>query len=257
MTDPTRRFSTRVENYIKYRPSYPQALLDLLKRECGLNSQTIVADLGSGTGMLAELLLREAGRVYAVEPNREMREAAERLMESEARFTSLAASAEATTLEDQSVDLITAGQAFHWFEQTRARREFARILKPGGWVVLVWNDRLLDASPFLSDYESLLLTYGTDYREVRHNMVADAEAIRAFFAPDAFRRREFPNWQVFDYASLEGRLLSSSYTPDETDARFHPMLRELRRIFELHNQGGKVIFEYQTLVYYGQLTPLR
>lgn len=255
MTNPTGRFSTRVENYIRYRPSYPPALLDLLREECGLRAESVVADMGSGTGILSEMFLRNGNRVYAIEPNREMRQAAERLLGGHDRLTSIAASAEATTLDDESVDFIIAGQAFHWFERASARREFARILRPAGWAVLVWNDRLLDASPFLRAYENLLLAYGTDYEQVRHSQSADTETIRSFFAPDEFHARAFPNQQVFDYESLEGRLLSSSYTPEEGDARYSPMLAELRRIFELHNRGGKVIFEYQTLVYYGHLTP--
>lgn len=255
MTDPTRRFANRVENYIKYRPTYPPALIDMLKQECGLTPSSVIADIGSGTGVLSEMFLKCGNTVFGVEPNREMREAGERLLKAYERFTSVAASAEETTLAPSSVDFVTAAQAFHWFDRTHARREFARILKPGGWVVLAWNDRLLDTTPFLVAYEKLLRAHGTDYDTVRHTQVSDAATIRSFFGHDDFQTRRFYNEQVFDYEGLRGRLLSSSYTPEEGDPRFRPMLAELQRIFELHNRGGKVIFEYQTLVFYGHLPP--
>jgi ubiquinone/menaquinone biosynthesis C-methylase UbiE len=132
MIDSTKRFSSRVENYIKYRPGYPPAMLDLLKEKCGLTGGSMVADIGSGTGILTELFLRNGNQVIGVEPNREMREAAERLLGKDPKFTSVSGTAESTTLKDQSVDFIAASQAFHWFDREQARREFLRVLKPGG-----------------------------------------------------------------------------------------------------------------------------
>jgi SAM-dependent methyltransferase len=160
--------------------------------------------------------------------------------------------AEATTLPDRSLEMVAAAQAAHWFDRARARREFVRILKPGGWAVLIWNERKTDANSFLVAYENLLLTYGTDYREVRHeHTTAD---IGAFFSPSLFRSEFLPNHQDFDYAALKGRLLSSSYTPQEGHPQYQPMLRELRRVFDAHQKAGRVRFEYTTQVYYGQLT---
>jgi ubiquinone/menaquinone biosynthesis C-methylase UbiE len=132
MPDPTQRFSSRVENYVKYRPGYPPAILDLLRDKCGLTSASTVADIGSGTGILTGLLLKSGARVFGVEPNPDMRAAGERLLAGQANFTSLAGTAEATTLPAQSVGIITAGQAFHWFDREPTRREFQRILQPGG-----------------------------------------------------------------------------------------------------------------------------
>src|SRR5205085_8778925 len=123
-------------------------------------------------------------------------------------FLSIDATAEATTLPDHSIDLILAAQAFHWFDRPKARREFSRILRQGGWIVLVWNERRLDSTPFLRDYEQLLQTYATDYNRVRHENI-DHEAIAAFFAPQPFQTRTFDNAQRFNYAGLEARLLSS------------------------------------------------
>ena len=161
MPKPTERFSDRVDAYVKYRPDYPRAVLELLQTECGLTPRSAVADIGSGTGKLSELFLRNGNSVYGVEPNPEMRLAGENLLSSYPGFVSVAGSAEATTLPDQSADFITAGQAFHWFDQKLARQGFERILKPDGLVVLVWNERLTDTS-FLEAYEMLTQTYATD-----------------------------------------------------------------------------------------------
>lgn len=250
--DPTRRFSSRVENYVHYRPGYPAAVIDLLRDTCGLTPDAVIADVGSGTGILTRMLLENGNRVFGIEPNAEMRQAAEKLLVSYPRFTSVAATAEATTLTDHTIDFVTAAQAAHWFDGKRARREFIRILRPQGWTVLLWNERRTDSTPFLRAYEQLLLTYGTDYQEVRHERTT-AE-IDAFFFPSKFQERVFHLTQEFDYTGLEGRLLSSSYTPQKTDARYEPMLRELRRIFEGHQAEGKVRVEYDTRVYYGRLT---
>ena len=180
-----------------------------------------------------------------------MRRAGEGLLAGYPQFTSVAGSAEATTLRDRSVDMVTAAQAAHWFEREAARREFLRILKPGAWTVLLWNERKTDSTPFLREYEKLLLTYGTDYEDVRHERTTTA--IDGFFAPAPYQVRVFDMHQEFDYPALEGRLLSSSYTPQPGHPKYRPMLKELQRIFEAHQTAGRVRFEYSTRVYYSQL----
>jgi SAM-dependent methyltransferase len=251
MPDPTQRFSNRVENYIRYRPGYPKEILAMLQRECRLTTESSIADLGSGTGILAELFLANGNRVFGIEPNQEMREAGERLLRAYPGFNSIAATAEATTLPDQSVDFITAGQAFHWFDRARCREEFARILRPAGWVVLVWNDRRTESTAFLKAYEQLLLSYGTDYERVNHKRV-DAATLREFFGTDP-ARQTFPNYQHFDFAAVQGRLLSSSYVPEAGEPRYEEMLAALGGLFDRHQQAGKVTFEYDTVIYYGRL----
>ncbi|HKC89042.1 MAG TPA: class I SAM-dependent methyltransferase, partial [Blastocatellia bacterium] len=187
-----------------------------------------------------------------IEPNREMREAAERLLKDYRRFHSVAARAEETTLDDASVDFVTAGQAFHWFDLEKTGEEFARVLKPQGWISLIWNERVTTTTQFLVAYEQLLKDYSTDYEQVDHRRF-DEDVIRDFFGSDDFRLKQFKNVQVFDYKGLKGRLLSSSYAPEEGRPNYEPMLAELERIFQAYQDEGKVVFEYVTQMYYGQL----
>lgn len=253
MIDPTRRFSTRVENYVKYRPGYPKAILALLRNECKLTPASVIVDVGSGTGLSAGLFLANGNPVYGVEPNREMREAGEKLLAGSPRFTSVAATAEATTLPAAVADFIIAGQAFHWFDSAKARAEFVRILKPGGWVVLLWNERRVRDTLFMRNYERLLKTYSPDYAQVDHRRVDNA-ALSAFFGARGFRYAQFKNRQTFDFAGVQGRLLSSSYAPEADHPNHEPMLAELRRIFDAYQRQGVVSFNYDTQVYYGRLT---
>ncbi|HKN70307.1 MAG TPA: class I SAM-dependent methyltransferase [Terriglobales bacterium] len=248
---PTARFSDRVEDYVRYRPGYPPEVLDLLRAECGLRPSHVVADIASGTGMFTRLLLENGNSVFAVEPNAEMREMGIRLLEPYNRLVSIAGTAEETTLGSASVDFVTAAQAAHWFDLPRARAEFARILRPEGWCVLIWNERRAETTPFLRDYEQLLLTYGTDYKEVRHERTT--AIIHEFFAPALADERVFDLRQQFDYQGLAGRLLSSSYAPLEGHPSHAPMMRELQRIFRAHATDNVVEFEYNTRVYYGRL----
>lgn len=247
---PETRFSNRVENYVRYRPGYPAEILTLLQREAGLTESSVVADVGSGTGISTELLLKSGAVVYGVEPNLEMRQAAERLLSGYGGFRSVAGSAQATTLAENSVDLITAAQAFHWFNQPASRAEFSRILKPGGQLALIWNERLTDSTPFLRAYEKLLTDHATDYAVVRHENTGVDSLAKFFIGP--FRTYVFSHEQRFDFASLKGRLLSSSYAPAEGQPGHEAMIAELRRIFEAWQEDGVVVIGYETKVHLGR-----
>jgi SAM-dependent methyltransferase len=249
--DPTRRFSNRVENYLKYRPTYPTAIIPLLESECGLTPESVIADLGSGTGFLTELFLKVGNPVFGVEPNPEMRVAGEKVLAKYPRFSSVNAAAEATGLTDHSIDLVVAGQAFHWFDRAAARPEFVRILKPGGWVVLAWNGYRVESSPMMAAYQDLVVRYGTDYSEVQREVVGcDVES---FYAPGSCKCARFEFQQTFDYEGLKGRLLSASYAPEPDHPNYDAMLSDVRKIFDANEKDGRVTFEYETELYYGQL----
>lgn len=250
-SDSKSRFSNRVEDYVRYRPGYPAEILSLLRKECGLTSESVIADIGSGTGISTDLFLKNGNHVFAVEPNREMREAAERLLTGSQCFTSVNGTAEATSLPDQSMDFVVAGQAFHWFDPERSRTEFKRILRAPGWVVLIWNDRRTDSTPFLVGYEQLLQDFATDYQQVDHKRI-NADVLRNFFHTEP-HLASFPNFQHFDFTGLKGRLLSSSYAPAVGQPNHQEMLESLKRLFETSQENGRVTFEYDTKVFYGKL----
>lgn len=245
----TTRFSNKVDNYIKFRPHYPKEVIDYLKSQNILSNDSFIADIGSGTGISTEIFLKNGNKVYAVEPNKEMREAAERLLCDYKNFVSVNGTAEDTSLPDNSIDLITAGQAFHWFDIPKTKSEFKRVLKQNGYIILMWNERKLDSTPFLRAYEELLLKYGTDYEKVRHENI-NTEVLNGFFA-NGYAAKSFSNTQVFDFEGIKGRLLSSSYVPGEGDKNYAPMIYELKDIFSRYIESGKVNFEYDTNIYFG------
>jgi SAM-dependent methyltransferase len=252
MIDPTRRFSNRVENYSKYRPHYPSEVVATLRDECGLAASSVIADIGSGTGFLSELFLRNGNPVFAVEPNREMRAAAGDLLIKYPGFYNVSGRAEATTLEDGSIDFVVSGQAFHWFDLQPTRNEFLRILKPSGWVMIVWNEREFETSPFLIAYEKILREYAPDYTQVDHKKVYRM-ALTDFYGVSGFETRVFHYQQLFDYAGVKGRLLSSSYTPESGHPNHEPMLAALLKVFHAHEVNGCIAFEYITRMYFGRL----
>lgn len=251
MTNNTKRFSNRVANYVRYRPGYPLELLNFLRDTLGLQPNAHIADIGSGTGKLTELFLSAGYIVAGVEPNDDMRAAGEELLARYPTFVSVNGTAEGTTLPDHSADVILAGQAFHWFDRARAGAEFRRVLKPGGWVLLIWNERS-EASPFLRDYDQFLRQFSTDYADVNHRHI-DGAVFDQFFGAGQYRVETFVNYQDFDFAGLTGRYLSSSYSYAETHPTHSDAIRELRRLFELYQQQGLVRFDYQTRVYAGRL----
>ena len=252
--DPRARFSGRVDAYVRSRPDYPAGLIPLLEREAGLAPTHAVADVGSGTGILTRLFLDHGNTVYAVEPNAKMRSAAEAALAPVPLFRSVAGSAEATTLPSASVDLVAAGQAFHWFDREGARAEFARILRPPRMAVLVWNDRRTEGSAFSRGYEALLRRHGTDYGAVDHKNLGP-DVFEAFFRPGPWKRFALPNRQTFDAEGLRARVLSSSYTPPPGDPRHGPMLEALARLFTETADDGAVTMEYDTTVYVGAVRP--
>jgi SAM-dependent methyltransferase len=250
--DPVARFSDRAEDYAKYRPHYSHDVVEALRQACGLTSQDLLADVGCGPGMLAEIFLDNGNRVIGVEPNREMRIAGENYLSGYPNFSMVDGSAEDTTLAEASVDFVLAGQAFHWFRPPETRVEFARILKPGGWTVLVWHDRNIVATPFLRDYEAFLRQYSNDYEQVTHKYLATYEALQRFFAPNEMQLIKQRYEQRLDFDGLRGRLLSSSYMP-KSGEKHDAMMAALPDLFSDHAADDQVVLEYDTKIYYGHL----
>ncbi len=249
--DAKQRFSNRVADYVRYRPGYPAAVLDVLRSECCLQPEHVIADIGSGTGLLSELFLKNGNAVFAVEPNREMREAGDLHLQSYRGFVSVEGSAEATTLPEACADFVAAGQAFHWFEPERTRAEFRRILRPQGWVVAIWNFREMEM-PFARAYEDILVKYGTDYKRVRESYPKGHD-VQSFFLGGEFLHHTLPNIQFLDWDGLAGRLRSSSYVPQEGHANFAPMMDALRELFRRYQENDRVRVEYATHLYAGRL----
>ncbi|MEO6654461.1 MAG: class I SAM-dependent methyltransferase [Pyrinomonadaceae bacterium] len=251
MCDTIERFSNRVENYVKYRPGYPREIISYLATNCGLTHETIITDIGCGTGISSRIFLENCNRVIGVEPNTAMREAALAQLAEFPEFAIVGGTSDNTTLSDGSVDMIVAAQAFHWFDREKAQTEFRRILRPGGHIVLIWNERQLDTTPFLREYEQFLLGFAQDYPVVRHENI-ESQGIREFLGA-GMKKATFQNLQVFDFEGLKGRMLSSSYMPSETDAIFGEMVEELRTIFANHAENGRIKVFYDTNVYHSQV----
>ena len=249
VNDPKEQFSGRAGYYSKYRPNYPASILQYLERELGLLRNAVVADIGSGTGIFAELLLRNGNRVFGVEPNDDMRTIAESTLSSYENFTSIKGSAEHTTLPAASVDYVTAAQSFHWFDHTLAREELKRILREAGWVVLVWNTRRT-STPFLSAYDEMIKGTSFETRGIRHEDLTE-EMLSRFLGK--YRTVKLFNFQDCDEASLKGRVLSASYAPLPSDATYGKMVETLSELFKRYQVDGRVRFEYDTELYAGQL----
>ncbi len=252
MTLPTERFTGRAGIYHHARPRYPDTLLASLVTEAGLRASDVIADVGSGTGISTELFLLNGNKVFAVEPNDEMRLTAENLLTTYKNFISVNGTAEATTLANASIDMIVAGQAYHWFDREAALQEFRRILKPDGWVAFFWNFRVMAEKGFAADYEALIQRYSTDYKTTGGGMVDWTVELRKFF-PGSFIHREFPNLQRLDREGLKQRWLSCSYIPLEHDERAPKMLEELDSLFDRYQSDGEVIIHYETHLNCGKI----
>jgi len=246
------RFSGRVRDYAMYRPSYPHRIVDVLVRGIALEPDWIVADIGCGTGLLASLFLANGNRVIGIEPNKEMRESANHTFRDRVAFECVDGSAEATGLRDGAVDVVSAGQAAHWFDIDRAGEEFRRILRPKGSVVLVWNSRRLASTPFLSAFEALLREHGRDYEGTSKRWDMGGGLAR-LYGPDGYGEARLDNHQLLDWEGLKGRVASASYAPVAGDPGHEEMTADLRALYLAHQQGGLVRFDYDTEVFFGRL----
>lgn len=245
-------FSNRVKDYVKYRPTYPSDAIDYLYDIIKLDEHMTIADIGAGTGKLSELLVERGTNIIAVEPNHEMRNASELILGHKSNFRAMAGSAESTCLPDNSVDCIVCAQAFHWFDRAATKMEFKRILKERGKVILVWNTRQTMGTPFLEEIERLLHNFGIQYSEVNHKTILEDD-LQLFFKENTMEKSVFKMQQLFDFESLCGRVMSSSYTPMPEHPNYVPMMEELRNLFNRYQKHGKVPFIYETELYYGEI----
>lgn len=250
MSDSVSRFSNRVENYVKYRPHYPADVLRVFREKMNLREDSIVADVGAGTGISAKMFLENGNHVFAVEPNAAMRVAADKYLRDYRKLKIVDGTAENTNLLDDSVDFVVAAQSFHWFDAERTRTEFARILRENGHAALIWNERQLETNEFLREYEKFTLEFGTDYEKYRHDNL-DETVLRDFFQKD-FATETFPNIQTLDFDGLKGRVLSSSYMPTDENPVYQTMIDELRRVFDKFAENDKIELLYHTNIYFTQ-----
>jgi hypothetical protein len=241
--DSTQRFSDRVEAYLAGRPRYPAALVAHLKAAGALPPAAIVADVGVGTGLSAEPFLAAGHRVLGVEPNAPMRAAGEEYLARYAGYSARDGTAEATGLPDASVDLVIAGQAFHWFDAAAFRAEAQRILRAARWAALIWNDRDITGSAFLEGYEALMLDYGADYRAIRYRHLG-TDAIATFFGDRAPQPVEFAHARRLDWEALAALARSASYLPAPGAPRHDALMADLRALYEHAAVAGTIEMRY-------------
>lgn len=274
--DATTRFSSRVADYVAYRPSYPISVIENLDQLFSLPHGALIVDLGSGTGISSKILLDvlapKAVRVIGVEPNKDMRDAGDEFLAEyvkQGRFESRDGTAESTGLEDGTVDLVVAAQAFHWFDIPKARSECQRVLKSNGvaGVALIWNDRRgVDASapkeqsfprldnPVMNAYDLLLVQRGQEYKKVNHHHTVNEDSLQQFYGPNGFQIQTVPFPQHLTYDRLKGRLLSSSYTPQAGQEGHDELIAELEELFEKYQKDGNIEFIYDTRVFHGVIS---
>jgi ubiquinone/menaquinone biosynthesis C-methylase UbiE len=251
MKDNTKRFSDRVDNYQRFRPSYKDETIDYIFDNFGLSKKSVLADIGSGTGIFTEKILQKCKKVYAVEPNTEMRTAAEKRLSINKSFQSINGTSENTTLDNESIDAITVAQAFHWFNIEDTKKEFKRILKKDTFVFLIWNNRVTN-TPFLKEYEEILVNKIPEYTEVNHNNITE-DIIKTFLIRD-YSKVIFRNNQIFDLEGVFGRLSSSSYTPKQDTKEYEIIKEAIINAFNKYSTDGVISFNYNTEIYSGKIT---
>lgn len=247
------RFAGKAQDYQEYRPRYPRKILELLANECGVTRNSTIADIASGTGLCAEIFLENGNPLTAVEPNGEMRAICSLLCRKYPNLKVMDGTAESTGLASASVDLLTAAQAMHWFDLSAAKKEFSRILRSGGWCVVVYNERRMGGDRFHDGYEDLMVSYGIDYQLLRKQTVEESK-LRAFFSPARMLRHSLPNLQRLDLEALLGRVVSSSYMPGPGHPRFPSLLEAVERLFRKNQTNGTVDLEYECVISCGQLS---
>lgn len=251
--DTTEIYTDRAKDYLKYRPGYPCELIEFIDKELELPSNAVIADIGSGTGIFSKLLLQNNKKVYAIEPNDRMRQMAESMLDRYVGFNSINATAEKTTLMNQSVDMIIVAQAFHWFDPVSAKQEFSRILKPLHYVSLVWNERCVKGNLFLEELEVVLEKFCPEYKTITAYNNTLESVVKSFFLPNPYLKKTFHTYQDLDFEAFKGRILSCSYAPVENDANHKSLIDALFNLYLSHAINEVVRIDYDTQAYFGKL----
>lgn len=241
-------FSKKADNYSKYRPDYPKEIINFLCQNIGLTQRSIIADIGSGTGISSKMFLENDNVVFGIEPNKEMRLTAEKYLSRYKNFHSIVGSSEDTKLSDASIDIIISGQAFHWFEPEPTKKEFLRILKTEGVVVIFNNRRKVSDDKFMNRYRDLVKKYSQNTENTTKR-----EDTFNFFYPSEVNKATFYNPQQFDLERLKGELLSYSNMPNEEDGVYDMMMVEIEDLWEQFNINGNITLEYETQLLYGKI----
>ncbi|MGC1872540.1 MAG: class I SAM-dependent methyltransferase [Acidobacteriaceae bacterium] len=235
------RFADRATVYHRYRSKFPPELLDVLRERCGLQAHSVIADVGAGTGMLAELFLANGNRTFAVEPNAEMLALCRRLCEPYPNLTCVQASAEATTLPDASVDIVAVGRALHWFDLPAAKREFQRVLVPGGWLAVMGNIWERETGDFAKEYDSAVLKHARDLSTAKDRYtIFEPARLQDFLALAKMEAVTLSRTRKVTLEELIGRTVSISYAPLPDQPGYPAMCDELTAIFYRHQQNSTV-----------------
>jgi SAM-dependent methyltransferase len=247
------RFTGLADIYAKYRPSYPDDLIHYLYSEVGLSENSVIADIGSGTGILTELLLKENSTVYSVEPNEDMRRTAEAALSRYPNFISVNGTAENTSLNASSLDFITVAQAFHWFDRQAFKAECQRVLKSNGKVILVYNGRDGE-SELVMENNAVNFRYNPDYMAASGGMRGnDVRAYADFFRGGVCDYKVFRNDVVYDEDGFIGRNLSGSYAPKKESENYQPYVSALNQLFEKFSRNGTLLLPYLTRSLIGEV----
>ncbi len=243
----TQVYSSKAEKYARYRWSYAPEAIQTILDVTGITAESVVADIGAGTGILTQEFVGQVKRIFAVEPNPEMRAIATRKLAQYPSCQVVDGRSEATTLADNSIDLITAAQAIHWFDPQAAKKEFHRILKPAGWLAICRNygtdhelgEALQDVYPVETDTETL--------------MIGKSQPRSFYFEDGEYRRQEYPFKIQVTWEEFFGGVSTASFAPDEGSLLYAEFENGVRKVFDRFSSEGLILQQGVTELYLGQI----
>lgn len=247
------RFSSKTDDYAKGRPDFPKEIIDFLYEHKVIDEKSIIADIGSGTGRFTKLLLERDHHVYGVEPNDEMRSKAEELLSKFNNFTSISGNAESTTLPNNSLDLITVAQAFHWFDKEKCLVEFKRILKDNGKVFIIWDDLINDYNDFSKEFRNLSNRFRKVAPETNGKRVSRDETIAELFKDKKHISNYFDHELYQNFERVKAGALSASFAPKADEDNYEEFISELERVFNKYAENGEVCTGFRVTCCLGKI----